>query len=408
MRLLFGYGFRLGKTFVGSEKMNQLDSLVNLIICQKSKINDWIQHFQENYPLYQTYDLTNNKQLDIFCGKAMGFYRKCVGIINYELAWRRSELLDLYDFTLMLDESSLIQNRTAKQTKFVMRLQPRNVILLSGTPCSGKYHQLWTQSQLLGWTISERLFNSTFVNWKNLTLASGQIVKVLDKQNPYKNVERLKTKLRDYGAVFMKTDEVIGLPEQTIIDVKIPVTKEYKRFNKSGFIVIDDEEIIGDTTLTKRLRLRQLCGRYNADKVSAFIDMLDSTEDRLIVFYAFTEDMIAMFRICEERGIPCSLVNGQIKDLTAYNDSSNSVTFVQYQAGAMGLNLQKANKILFFTPVERCELWQQSMKRIHRIGQEKPCFYYRMICEKSIEEEIYKALDRGVDFTDELFKERCC
>ena len=39
----------LGKTFVGSEKMKELGARVNLVICQKSKIDDWIEHFKENY-----------------------------------------------------------------------------------------------------------------------------------------------------------------------------------------------------------------------------------------------------------------------------------------------------------------------------------------------------------------------
>ena len=40
----------LGKTFVGSEKMYQLDALHNLVVCQKSKVEDWINHFSNNYP----------------------------------------------------------------------------------------------------------------------------------------------------------------------------------------------------------------------------------------------------------------------------------------------------------------------------------------------------------------------
>ena len=39
----------LGKTFVGSEKMLQRNKRVNLVICQKSKVNDWFNHFVENY-----------------------------------------------------------------------------------------------------------------------------------------------------------------------------------------------------------------------------------------------------------------------------------------------------------------------------------------------------------------------
>ena len=102
---------------------------------------------------------------------------------------------------------------------------------------------------------------------------------------------------------------------------------------------------------------------------------------------------------------PISEVNGHCKDLTAYDQEDNSVTFIQYQAGAMGLNLQKANKIIYFTLTDKSELFEQSKKRIHRIGQEKPCFYYIMMCKGSVEEKILQTLKMRKDFTDELFIE---
>ena len=84
------------------------------------------------------------------------------------------------------------------------------------------------------------------------------------------------------------------------------------------------------------------------------------------------------------------MVNGSIKDLTAYEQESNSVTLVQYQAGAMGLNLQKCNKIIYFSLPERSELFEQSKKRTHRIGQSKPCFYYIMMAKGTVERDIYE------------------
>lgn len=72
----------------------------------------------------------------------------------------------------------------------------------------------------------------------------------------------------------------------------------------------------------------------------------------------------------------------------------------------MGLNLQKANKVIYFTLPKRLELYEQSKKRIHRIGQDKPCFYYLMMCKESVEEDIYNALKMRKDFTDKLFNER--
>ena len=50
------------------------------------------------------------------------------------------------------------------------------------------------------------------------------------------------------------------------------------------------------------------------------------------------------------------------------------------------------------------EHFEQAKKRIHRIGQEKTCFYYILICRDSVEESILQTLEERKDFTDELFK----
>jgi SNF2 family DNA or RNA helicase len=335
-------------------------------------------------------------------GKAAGQRFNIIGVINYELAWRRPELTDLEGFTLMLDESSLIQNKSAKQTKFIInKLQPTNVILLSGTPCSGKYENLWTQAKLLGWDISENAYLKHYVDRKLMDYGGVKFWKVLG----YKNVDRLKEKFREHGALFLKTEEVIDLPQQTFMDVVVEPPKEYKRFMKDGIIKIGSRELIGDTQLTKRLRARQICSVFSKAKFEAFKDILESTNDRLIVFYNFKAEAEALINIANEYDRPWSMVSGDQKVLAAYENFDNSVTFIQYQAGSKGLNLQKANKIVYFSLTEKCDDWMQSQKRIHRIGQDRPCFYYVMKCKGTVEEKIHAALLRGEDYTDELFRE---
>ena len=101
-------------------------------------------------------------------------------------------------------------------------------------------------------------------------------------------------------------------------------------------------------------------------------------------------------------------MNGRIKDLTAYETQDNSVTFVQYQAGAMGLNLQLSHHVVYFTlPLGKgsCDLWEQSKKRIHRIGQHQTCFYHYLLVENSIEMKNLQSLRLGKDLTDALFQD---
>ena len=397
----------LGKTFVGSEKMKQIGNTVNLVICQKSKVKDWMDHFRTYYPEFKLYDATSHLKADKRSYE-YGFwmnYRNntmfpSVVFINYELAWRRPEFLKLKDFTLILDESSLIQNLKAKQTKFVMKLKPKNVILLSGTPSSGKYENLVSQCQLLGWDISEHTYNSQYVNWTTIKV-SGMKIRTVDKDDPYKNVERLKRKLSEHGAIFMKTEEVMNLPEQIDIPVLLERSKEYKQFTRDLILDIGDETLVGDTILTKRLYQRMLCGQYCKDKLQAFTDLINSTNDRLIVFYNFNEELQRLGEICTNEGKIIGIINGERKDEITDQD----VLLVQYQAGSMGLNLQDfGNKIIYFTLPERSELFEQSKKRIHRIGQNDTCFYYYMLVKDSIEtEEILPTLKIRKEWTDELF-----
>lgn len=192
------------KLLHGAEKLIDLGAKVNLVICQKSKIKDWIEHFHNYYGIHTNcnkiitlHNLTSKSglfsfktQLEIGTFKNVMF----IGFINYELAFRRPELLNLHDFTLMLDESSLIQNETAKRTKFIMKLNYKNLILLSGTPVSGKYENLWSQLHMLGWNISKDLFWRQYVDFY-YDDRQGFPIKIV---KGYKNVDRLKNKLREY------------------------------------------------------------------------------------------------------------------------------------------------------------------------------------------------------------------
>lgn len=395
----FYYDMGLGKTFIGSERLRLYGERVNIIVCQKSKIKDWCEHFKEHYTDYAVFDLTNKKDMQAFM--VYPIY-KCIGIINYELAYRCEELRQLKDFTMMLDESSMIKNETAKRTKFILSLKPSHTILLSGTPTDGKYEFLYSQLRLLGWKITKTAYYNRYIKTE-LRSYGGPTFRVV---TGYKNVSELKAKLKEYGAVFAKAEEVIKLPEKKFIKEYSTVSSDYKKFMKDRVIKIDDKELTGDSTLSKRLYARMLCSAYSKDKISRLIDLVNSTSDRVIIFYNFNTELEALRKVLFDR--PISIVNGQIKDLKAYENNDNSVTLIQYQAGAMGLNLQKANRIIYFSLPERSELFEQSKARICRIGQEKQCYYHIMMCRKSVEEKIYDCLLMRKDYTDELFRKEFC
>lgn len=379
----------MGKSLLGAIKSISLEKPI-LLICQKSKIDDWMDVYKKESE-WEVFNLRTNLE-DFLDYKD----ERKVGIINYESVWRRPILAKKSNYTLVLDESSMIQNDKSKQSKFITKLKFTNLVLLSGTPCSGRYDRLYSQLKMLGLKMTKKAYLDRYCNFDNLWLGFRS-VKVLSKTNPYKNVDELKSIMADLGCYFMKTEDVIDLPEQRFITVRCKPHKTYNTFNRESIVEYNGKEYVGSTSLTKLLGLRQLANINKEDKLK---DLIESTADRLLIFYNFDSELETLKSIC--KGRPISIVNGRCKDLTAYNNDNDSITLIQYQAGSMGLNLQKANKIIYYSPTTRSDLFEQSKKRTHRVGQDKPCTYYLFSC--GIDNHIYKALEQKRDFTDDLFK----
>lgn len=402
----FYLGCGAGKTFIGAEKLIQLKNPFNLVVCQKSQVDYWVNHFQTFYPEVTVTDLTKVNKM------SFANIRPGVMVINYDLIFRRSILLSLKNFTLMLDESSRIQDLTRKRTKFILKLKPTNVILLSGTPVSGgkldkdeglifgKFENLISQCQLLGWKVSKKDFWDRYCNWELRQFGEIRVKEVVS----YKNIKELNSKLRSLGCVFRRTEDIVELPDDNDQSYYVDKTTEYKKMDKHGIVEVDGVKLIGDLPVIKFLRLRQLCGAYNKDKMTMLSDLLETLEnERVIVFYSFKEDFNAIKNIVGNR--PFSYINGDGKDDIAYDTYDNAVIACQYQSGSHGHNLQKGGYIIYLNPTVSAELFDQSRGRIRRAGQTRDVVnYYHLIVKGSIEEKILAKVSAGLDYTLEDYE----
>ena len=271
-RCAFYHDMGLGKTFTGAEKlMSDRRWKRALVVCQKSKVVDWVDHFEAHYDI-PVVDLTKQ---DV-CRDV-----EAVMVVNYDLIWRRPQLMEFDDLALMFDESSLLQNATSKRTKAAMRLADRanELVLLSGTPVDGKYERLWTQLRMLGWDIDEKLFWRQYVESETTMREGFPITKVTG----YKNEERLVRKMKELGCDFLKTDDVIDLPDQRFIRIDVPMSEYYRKFAKTNVITAFGRDFVGDTVFGDLTAKRQLAAAYSSAKLEAFGDLLDGTSKRLVV-----------------------------------------------------------------------------------------------------------------------------
>lgn len=387
-----------GKTITGAIKAASYHIPI-LIVCPKSVIQQWFDCFADWLPDWQRYDLTKKKRLEQFISDDNNLR---IGVINYESCWRRPELQKVKSLTLVLDESQAIANNTSKQTKGIMKLDYKNVILLSGTPASNaRYDKLYTQLKLLGLNMNKQSYEDRYCNFFEMEKA-GIKFRVLSKTRPYKNVDELKQVMKELGCVFMKTEEVIDLPQQRFIDVMVKKSKYYKAFEKDGYVDCGEVEYISNGPAQDMLYFRQLCN--SSEKLDMLKTLLESTNDRVIIFYNFDIELKLLQQLVSKLKRPISYINGHEKDLNCYNDFEDSVTLVQYQSGSAGVNLQLANKMIYYSPPIKSDFFEQSKKRIHRIGQESKCTYWKLVTSNSIEQKIYNTLDLKRDYTDELFR----
>lgn len=392
-RCAFYHDMGLGKTFTGAEKlMSDRRWKRALVVCQKSKVADWVDHFEVHYDM-PVVDLTKQ---DV-CRDV-----EAVMVVNYDLIWRRPQLMELDDLALMFDESSLLQNATSKRTKAAMKLAGKadTLVLLSGTPVDGKYERLWTQLRMLGWDIDEKLFWRQYVESETTMHEGFPITKVMG----YKNEERLVRKMKGLGCDFLKTDDVIDLPDQRFIRVDVPMSGYYRKFAKTNVITAFGREFVGDTVFGDLTAKRQLAAAYSRAKLEAFGDLLDGTSKRLVAFYNFDVELEGLTAELEKRCRRYGVLNGKAHDLSPFFDTDDGVALIQYQSGAMGVNLQQADTCVYFSPPLASSLFEQSKKRIHRVGQDKPCTYYELVSKGTVEDKIYDTLAMRRDYTEKLFE----
>ena len=397
-----------GKTLMSIEQSERWNSPVLVCLVLKSTVQQWLDELesQTGRKVFNGYKKTKADGIQAFIDYDG---RKAI-VIGYDAykarcAKRLREYINNNsdNVTMTCDESSLIGNMQSQRTKAVLKSNTAHKIMLSGTPATGgKMECLIPTMHLLGWPITKEKFLHDYCDVYEWTDPSRPWVTIPIIQG-YKNIDELHEGLEKHGTVFLTMEEAgVELPEVTEQNIRQKRTADYKKFMKNGIITIGDEEIIGDNSLTKMMRARQLCSIYNPDRAAAVEELAGN--EPVVVFYNWTAELDILKDICERLKRPISVVNGQGRDLSAYHAGTpGTVVCVQYRAGSMGLNLQSSRICIFFSLPLSFSDFTQAKARVHRIGQNRNCIFYTIICEDSVEEDILYTLAERKDYSEQLF-----
>jgi non-specific serine/threonine protein kinase len=95
----------------------------------------------------------------------------------------------------------------------------------------------------------------------------------------------------------------------------------------------------------------------------------------------------------EAANIPYCYLDGQTSNRSKVvnefvHNEEKRVFLISLKSGGFGLNLTVADYVFLIDPWWNPAVENQAIDRVHRIGQDKKVFAYRMICKDTIEEKI--------------------
>lgn len=329
-------------------------------------------------------------------------------ITSYPLLVRDAEELRRVDWHVVaLDEAQNIKNPKSKVAQVCSTLKSRHRLCLTGTPIENHLGELWSLFQflmpgILGDADSFRSF------YRHPIEREG------DKERQKQLADRLQPLLlrRTKSAVakdLPPKTEILHTIElgkaQTDLYETIRAAMDQRVKEAISAQGLDRSQII---VLDALLKLRQVCCHPQLLKIEAAQKLTESAktdylmEDllpelideghRVLIFSQFTEMLAIIEDRLKEARIPFVKLTGDTKDretpIRRFQAGQVPVFLISLKAGGAGLNLTAADTVIHYDPWWNPAAEAQASDRAHRIGQKKPVFIHKLICQGTIEDRI--------------------
>ena len=350
-----------------------------------------------------------------------------VAVINYESTWRDGifEALQEYDADLIIcDESQRIKTHDAEQSKAIHKLgdRARYKLILSGTPVQNNAIDIFSQYRFL----DQSIFGKKFWPFKTHYAIMGgfnnkQIIGYRDMDNLIR---------KEHSIAYRVTkEEALDLPEQTFEVRSVAFNKQeralYDQIKRDSFAELANGGTITATTvLTRLLRLQQLTGGFLVEdeaekpqqvstaKLAATRDIIEDyvigSGKKLVIFARFIAEVKALQEMAakilqrEKKKVVC--IYGAIKKedrgniVKQFQEDPDTVVFIgQIDTAGTGITLTAADTCVYYSKNFNYAAYEQSLSRIHRIGQRNCCTYISIEVEGTIDQHIGRSLAKKED-----------
>ncbi|KAE8190615.1 hypothetical protein A4X06_0g5040 [Tilletia controversa] len=153
-------------------------------------------------------------------------------------------------------------------------------------------------------------------------------------------------------------------------------------------------------------------------KLTALMKILkhvyDKTSDKVVLVSNFTTTLDILEGVLRKERYSFCRLDGKTKQrdrmdiVNDFNRQTASKCFaflLSAKSGGVGLNLIGANRLILLDSDWNPSSDRQAMARIHRDGQKKPCFIYRMLTSGTMDEKIFLRQLSKIGLSDALMQE---
>lgn len=405
-----------------------LESLKNgliddvLVICPASLVANWALDIDE----FDDFDHVSEADVALLKDKITVIsYQKTYKMSKKEVKHRDGYTSTSKEYALrdevdkpwgaiFIDESQKLGNHKSIQTLTCLKLakMAQYRFIMSGTPVLGSSKTGGEDLQKLYGQL-KFLNNDIWRNWTDFTTRYVTSWSKYYQPLAYK-VDELHALMKEM-AISMRLEDCYDLPETTL--TKIPCKLEEKKAYtdiKAGKRLEYDIEI--KAAGGQYGKLLQLCSGHlitnhgtevlKCSKDDALEEILDGTDDKVVIFCRFTASIDRVKALCEKKKLRTVVYDGRSKGPTwqIFRDGKADVIILQYAAGGTGLNLQISSTMVMYEPCFSTNEWDQATARIRRIGQRKMCRYLILTTPETIEANVYDNVLNGISVTEDMLK----
>ena len=397
----------------------KIENRILIITVNFPLAHNWVDEIKMEYPSLEGAVLEGTREDRLkLLNKNLDFY-----VINYEglsVIWE--ELYTKQWNVIVCDESRKIKNIQALRTKLCIELGKKAPYraILSGTPT---VHPMDIFAQYLfldrGLTYGRNFYKfrneyfidvmkfSPFPKW---VLKKDKTKKFLDLMNN-NSIRLLKT-------------ECLDLPEKIHTTVPINLTQKQQSDYENLMAGCEHLNIADLSTLEIKnffQKFSQITGGFMKlkedeyayyepnPKLDIILDLIEESIDttKITIFHRYVAEGRLIEKVLNEKGIKYASMRGEIKNTTKeykkfLNNQRVRVMVAHPQSGGIGLNFTVSSVCIFYSLDFNIEYKLQSEDRLHRIGQKNNVTYYYLLASHTIDEEIWRAHQEGINLMDRI------